>query len=908
MLKMPCTDRQTNEEALGTARAKGTLKKIDISFIKSEDSVKMTSRSQEIMNDGRFSQVMTDPRFWEMPDKERKIKIDKRFQGMFHDKKFKLNYTVDKRGRPINHSTTEDLKRFYDLDSEDSDLGESEDMKEKGKGKVKKKLKQRGKGGPEKDAKGSTLDKKKGKQGTFFKSDVDRAARQDLGKELETEKLIDDRVEVTMKTPLKQEKLKRTAGAKCVVTDDGAESDEEMKQISVKQEKPLSIQKKQLRKNVNTNQDKGKKLEARNQERSLTSRSSSESEIECESSDSDRGEGSCFETRSSGSDGQSQEEEGEETGDSEDDEELSEEDTDSDSGPDLARGKGNVETSSDDDDYFDDLSSKLPGIEHEWGELAKNAPRADKVSQRLAVCNIDWDKIKANDLLVLFNSFIPQGGAVLSVKIYPSEFGKQKMKEEELCGPAELLDHHLPEDAEEDTDEQRIIREKVREYQFKRLKYYYAVVDCDSSETANKLYEECDGMEFESSCSFLDLRFIPDELTFEDEPKDVSTDVDLAAYKPKYFTSTALSTSKAELTWDETDHERVTTLTKRFNKDEIEEMDFKAYLASSSEEEDEADMEEEKEPEQDCDIKSVEESKVTTKTKKDTEEQILKYRELLKSIQGKEEKNKDMEMEITWVPGLKETTEAIVKKKMEKDNVLTPWEQYLEKRKEKRQQKKKKKSKTEDQEVTISEKLSDDEIPSDVDLNDSFFTDELGQSAFHQKKMGKKNKKLMDKLTPEEEGDLEKEKAKMALLMMDDEEEDRRHFNYDKIVEQQNLSKKKKKKLIKKQALLEEDNFQVDVADPRFKAIYTSHLFNLDPSDPSFKKTNATQSILEEKSRRRQEQQKQIALIKRKESDVIGEDTTTAIKKPIDPALSLLVKSVKAKTEQFQARKKQKTV
>eukprot|EP00061_Rhincodon_typus_P010818 g35388.t1 len=233
------------------------------------------------MNDGRFSQVMTDPRFWEMPDKERKIKIDKRFQGMFHDKKFKLNYTVDKRGRPINHSTTEDLKRFYDLDSEDSDLGESEDMKEKGKGKVKKKLKQRGKGGPEKDAKGSTLDKKKGKQGTFFKSDVDRAARQDLGKELETEKLIDDRVEVTMKTPLKQEKLKRTAGAKCVVTDDGAESDEEMKQISVKQEKPLSIQKKQLRKNVNTNQDKGKKLEARNQERSLTSRSSSESEIEC---------------------------------------------------------------------------------------------------------------------------------------------------------------------------------------------------------------------------------------------------------------------------------------------------------------------------------------------------------------------------------------------------------------------------------------------------------------------------------------------------------------------------------------------------------------------------------------------------------------------------------------------------
>lgn len=37
-------------------------------------------------------------------------------------------------------------------------------------------------------------------------------------------------------------------------------------------------------------------------------------------------------------------------------------------------------------------------------------------------------------------------------------------------------------------------------------------------------------------------------------------------------------------------------------------------------------------------------------TKKD-DEQISKYRELLRTIQGKEEKTKDMEMEITWVPG-----------------------------------------------------------------------------------------------------------------------------------------------------------------------------------------------------------------------------------------------------------------
>lgn len=61
-----------------------------------------------------------------MPEKDRKVKIDKRFRAMFHDKKFKLNYAVDKRGRPISHSTTEDLKRFYDLSDSDSDLSDEE--------------------------------------------------------------------------------------------------------------------------------------------------------------------------------------------------------------------------------------------------------------------------------------------------------------------------------------------------------------------------------------------------------------------------------------------------------------------------------------------------------------------------------------------------------------------------------------------------------------------------------------------------------------------------------------------------------------------------------------------------------------------------------------------------------------
>lgn len=89
----------------------------------------MTSKNTA-SGDDRFSKVKKDPRFWEMPNRERKVKIDERFQSMFHDQRFKLKYTVDKRGRPVNHTTTEDLKRFYKLsDSEEEDENTEKEKK-----------------------------------------------------------------------------------------------------------------------------------------------------------------------------------------------------------------------------------------------------------------------------------------------------------------------------------------------------------------------------------------------------------------------------------------------------------------------------------------------------------------------------------------------------------------------------------------------------------------------------------------------------------------------------------------------------------------------------------------------------------------------------------------------------------
>lgn len=69
----------------------------------------------------------------------------------------------------------------------------------------------------------------------------------------------------------------------------------------------------------------------------------------------------------------------------------------------------------------------------------------------------------------------------------------------------------------------------------------------------------------------------------------------------------------------------------------------------------------------------------------------------MKEIEDKERKSdRDQELEITWEPGLRETTEDLVTSKMkEKEKKqMTPWESYLQNKKEKKKEKRKEKEAT----------------------------------------------------------------------------------------------------------------------------------------------------------------------------------------------------------------------
>ncbi|KAF7135613.1 hypothetical protein RHSIM_Rhsim08G0030900 [Rhododendron simsii] len=174
------------------------------------------------------------------------------------------------------------------------------------------------------------------------------------------------------------------------------------------------------------------------------------------------------------------------------------------------------------------------------------------------------------------------GRQIISVAVYPSEFGLKRMEEEAVRGPVLLFD----DDKEQNESDDEIDVKKLREYELSRLRYYYAVVDCDSIATADYLYKSYDGIEFKRSSNKLDLRFIPDSMEFKHPPRDATTEAS-ANYEGLDFQTRALQRSNIHLTWEDDEPQRVKALKRKFNGDQLAEMELKEFLASDESESDE---------------------------------------------------------------------------------------------------------------------------------------------------------------------------------------------------------------------------------------------------------------------------------------------------------------------------------
>lgn len=502
---------------------------------------------------------------------------------------------------------------------------------------------------------------------------------------------------------------------------------------------------------------------------------------------------------------------------------------------DRARGEGLVSSSEDeesslsssDSDSDEENEGVVEDEEESDIEIEETKPEDTEPTCAFAVVNMDWDNIRAVDLMATFVSFVPKGGAIKSVTIYPSEFGKERMQKEEIEGPprelfkskkkrevdsdSEDIDSDVDvNDAdnlakitrklyEEDDGKEDYDSKALRRYQLQRLRYYYAVVKCDSVETARLIYQNCDGTEYESTANIFDLRYVPDDMEFDDdEAKDTCSKIP-SSYKPdSTFVTDALQHSKVKLTWDETPKERLTLSSRPLSQKEIEENDFKAYLASDSDE---------SEVEKDSSIKD-------------------KYQSLLGNTLtkfGKEENDDDVDMEITFDPGL---NDKLGNNAEEEDKEETTIEAYRRKEKERRQKRLAKfKESKQTEEVANSQ-----EGPADKSSKN--------------RKNSKKGKSMPDMD--------EKSKAELELILMDNQEgNNNEHFSMKEVIKSEKDKKNKKNKKGKKiDQEMVQDGFVANLDDPRFKEVFESHDYAIDPTNSEFKKTETMKKILKERSAR----------------------------------------------------------
>lgn len=60
--------------------------------------------------------------------------------------------------------------------------------------------------------------------------------------------------------------------------------------------------------------------------------------------------------------------------------------------------------------------------------------------------------------------------------------------------------------------------EALRQYEMNKMRYYYALIYCNSAKTAKLIEEEYNGIEFELSGLKLNMKYVSDDIKFSQKP------------------------------------------------------------------------------------------------------------------------------------------------------------------------------------------------------------------------------------------------------------------------------------------------------------------------------------------------------------------------------------------------------
>lgn len=288
------------------------------------------------------------------------------------------------------------------------------------------------------------------------------------------------------------------------------------------------------------------------------------------------------------------------------------------------------------------------------------------------------------------------------------------------------------------------------------------------------------------------------------------------------------------MTWDQDDPNRTKVLRRTLTRTEIEEDDFKAYIASSSEDEEDEVIAKDGEDIEDAKAKRRKAKANAAKLREmllnggDGDENVWgKGDRGLPDMQDSHDKT-DGNMEITFKAGLSATAA-----KDDDEENLTTLEKYQRRMKEKKDRKKEKR------ELKAGSRAADSDSKPVRPEEDDFFggaDDDLPETVSKPKR---KDKKGSDNVAVTESA-AKLPKVKMAndlSASLASAVDEAKHFSMSDIVKAEKAEGKKKRKRTRKdkterEVELGDAGFKVDVQDDRFKVLYDEPEFAIDPSNP----------------------------------------------------------------------------